>query len=61
MLSIADKLRDDILPELGVRMEDKGSGSEVSSIWKLEAPEVLRMERMQKEAGIHIYGTLVYI
>ena len=31
MLSIADKLRDEVLPELGVRMEDKG---ECACFWE---------------------------
>ena len=50
VLRAADELRDDILPELGVRMEDKGSGADVFSVWKMEDPEVLRMERARKEA-----------
>jgi cysteinyl-tRNA synthetase len=49
VLTAADHLRDDILPDLGVRMEDKGSGSEVVTIWKLEDAEVLRKEKQQKE------------
>ena len=51
VLSFADKLRDDILPEIGIRLEDKGSGSEMSSVWKLDDVEVLRKERAQKEAA----------
>lgn len=50
VLQAADELRDLVLPELGVRMEDKGSGREVVSVWKLEDPEVMRMERVRKEA-----------
>lgn len=50
VLKAADELRDLILPELGVRMEDKGSGADVVSVWKLEDPEVMRMERQRKEA-----------
>eukprot|EP01038_Epipyxis_sp_PR26KG_P008487 gene8487-11473_t len=50
VLRIADELRDDILPELGIRMEDKGSGSDAYTIWKLEDPEVLRLEKQQKES-----------
>jgi len=49
VLSAADALRDDILPDLGVRMEDKGSGTDVVSIWKLCDPEELRKERALKE------------
>lgn len=51
VLRLADQLRDDVLPELGIRLEDKGSGSEVSSVWKLEDPEVLRKEKALKEAA----------
>eukprot|EP00603_Paraphysomonas_imperforata_P006991 CAMPEP_0114448774 /NCGR_PEP_ID=MMETSP0103-20121206/20511_1 /TAXON_ID=37642 ORGANISM="Paraphysomonas imperforata, Strain PA2" /NCGR_SAMPLE_ID=MMETSP0103 /ASSEMBLY_ACC=CAM_ASM_000201 /LENGTH=637 /DNA_ID=CAMNT_0001620825 /DNA_START=13 /DNA_END=1926 /DNA_ORIENTATION=- len=50
VLKAADELRDSVLPELGVKMEDKGSGKDVVSVWKLEDPEVLRMERQRKEA-----------
>lgn len=50
VLALADKLRDDMLPELGIRLEDKGSGSETSSVWKLDDVEVLRKEKAQKEA-----------
>ena len=49
VLSAADALRDTILPDLGVRMEDKGSGVDVVTIWKLDDPEVLRQERKLKE------------
>ena len=49
VLAIADKLRDDVLPVVGVRMEDKSSGKDVSTVWKLDNPEVMRMERMQKD------------
>ena len=51
VLSIADKLRDDILPTLGVRMEDKGSGKDVITVWKLDDIETMRKERLQKEAA----------
>jgi cysteinyl-tRNA synthetase len=50
VLRIADSLRDDLLPVLGVRMEDKGSGADVISVWKLDDPETMRKERAQKEA-----------
>ena len=36
---------DDVLPELGVRMEDRSNGD----IWKLDDPELLRKERQQRE------------
>jgi cysteinyl-tRNA synthetase len=51
VLAIADKLRDDVLPNLGVRMEDKGSGKDVVTVWKLDNVETLRKERAQKEAA----------
>lgn len=50
ILEAADSLRDDILPELGVRMEDKGSGKETVTVWKLDDPEALRKEKAQKLA-----------
>jgi cysteinyl-tRNA synthetase len=49
VLAAADTLRDLVLPDLGVRMEDKGSGADVVTVWKLEDPEVLRKERVLKE------------
>lgn len=49
VLTAADDLRDSILPELGVRMEDKGSGAELTTVWKLDDPEVLRKEKALKE------------
>jgi cysteinyl-tRNA synthetase len=48
VLRLADALRDDVLPDLGVRMEDKGSGADVVSVWKLDDPEVLRKEKALK-------------
>ena len=51
VLAIADKLRDDVLPNLGVRMEDKGSGKDVITVWKLDDIETMRKERAQKEAA----------
>ena len=49
VLSAADNLRDMILPDVGVRMEDKGSGKDIVTVWKLDDPEVLRKERALKE------------
>jgi len=49
VLAAADALRDDVLPDLGVRMEDKGSGADVVTVWKLDDPDVLRKERALKE------------
>ena len=36
VLDATDNIRDNVLPDLGVRMEDKGSGKYTSTIWKLE-------------------------
>ena len=49
VLEAADLLRDSVLPELGVRMEDKGAGKDVVTIWKLDDPEVLRKEKLLRE------------
>eukprot|EP01006_Ploeotia_vitrea_P032592 TRINITY_DN64783_c1_g2_i1.p1 TRINITY_DN64783_c1_g2~~TRINITY_DN64783_c1_g2_i1.p1 ORF type:complete len:689 (+),score=2.70 TRINITY_DN64783_c1_g2_i1:63-2129(+) len=49
ILNAADALRDDILPELGIRMEDKGSGKDVVTVWKLEDKEILLKEKAQRE------------
>ncbi len=49
VLTLNDELRDEILPELGVRMEDKGSGTSGTTVWKLDDPATLRKEREQKE------------
>eukprot|EP00549_Striatella_unipunctata_P022153 CAMPEP_0118722864 /NCGR_PEP_ID=MMETSP0800-20121206/31666_1 /TAXON_ID=210618 ORGANISM="Striatella unipunctata, Strain CCMP2910" /NCGR_SAMPLE_ID=MMETSP0800 /ASSEMBLY_ACC=CAM_ASM_000638 /LENGTH=588 /DNA_ID=CAMNT_0006631189 /DNA_START=51 /DNA_END=1817 /DNA_ORIENTATION=+ len=45
VLSECDAFRDDALPELGIRLEDKSSGS----VWKLASPEELLREREQKK------------
>jgi len=45
---MCDELRDDILPHLGIRLEDRAKGQE--AIWKYEDKEVLLKER---EAKIH--------
>lgn len=45
-MKLADALRDDILPELGIRLEDKGKGQQ--SIWKYEDKEVLLAEKLAK-------------
>jgi cysteinyl-tRNA synthetase len=49
VLEAADVLRDDILPNLGVRMEDKGSGREVVTLWKLDDPELLKKEKALRQ------------
>jgi len=43
-LQLCDQVRDSVLPELGVRLEDQGEGF----VWKLDDPEVLRREREEK-------------
>lgn len=50
-MAAADRLRDEILPDLGVRIEEKGSGADTMSVWKLCDPAVLKLEREQKEAA----------
>lgn len=49
VLAAADALRDIVLPDLGVRMEDKGSGASVVTVWKLDDPDILKKERALKE------------
>jgi hypothetical protein len=46
LFNLCDVLRDDILPHLGVRLEDRGKGQE--AIWKYEDKEVLLKERENK-------------
>lgn len=45
LLTACDRLRDEVMVELGVRLEDKPDGK---SVWKLESPEVLRKEVREK-------------
>lgn len=52
VLSLTDVLRDELLPELGVRLEDLPGG--LTSIWKLDDPALMRKERAQKEEIRHI-------
>ena len=47
-LKLSDELRDDILPHLGIRLEDKGK--DAPSIWKYEDKETLLKERAAKLA-----------
>lgn len=49
ILKLTDQFRDDVLPELGIRLEDKGQGKESKSVWKFESPEVLLQEKKLKE------------
>uniref|UniRef100_A0A6U0T1A9 cysteine--tRNA ligase n=1 Tax=Eucampia antarctica TaxID=49252 RepID=A0A6U0T1A9_9STRA len=46
VLSECDKFRDDVLPVLGIRLEDKTGGK---SVWKLADPNELMKEREQRE------------
>jgi cysteinyl-tRNA synthetase len=47
ILILSDKLRDELLPELGIRLEDYVQGK---SVWKLEDPVKLKQElRIKKE------------
>lgn len=43
---LCDQLRDDILPHLGIRLEDRSKG--VNAIWKYEDKDVLLKEREAK-------------
>ncbi len=42
-----DHVRDDVLPLLGIRLEDKTTGH---AVWKLDNPEELRRQRAEKKA-----------
>lgn len=46
LFRLCDELRDDVLPHLGVRLEDRAKGQQ--AIWKYEDPEVLLKEREAK-------------
>ncbi|CAN0370534.1 unnamed protein product [Pylaiella littoralis] len=45
VLAACDHVRDELLPTVGVRLEDKGD----QVVWKLEDPAVLARERQQRE------------
>ena len=47
LLSLCDNLRDEILPSIGVRLEDDSKGS---SVWKLDDPKVMRREQEERDA-----------
>jgi len=47
VLNECDAFRDDVLPPLGIRLEDKTGGN---SVWKLDDPDVLMKEREIREA-----------
>ena len=46
VLQICDALRDEVLPKVGVRLEDRPAGT----MWNLEDPEVMAMELAEKAA-----------
>lgn len=46
ILRLCDSVRDDDLPPLGVRLEDRGNDQ--AAVWKLEDPETLKMEIERK-------------
>ena len=46
LFQLCDELRDDILPYLGIQLEDKGKGED--SIWKHEDKEILLAQRQKK-------------
>merc|ERR1719296_154485 len=46
VLKECDAFRDDVLPPLGIRLEDKTGGK---SVWKLADPDELMKEREQRE------------
>ena len=47
LFKLSDELRDDVLPFLGIRLEDK---KDQPTIWKYENPDVLIAERENKIA-----------
>lgn len=47
ILSLSDDVRDDVLPALGVRLEDRGL--QQASVWKLEDSATLMMEMERKK------------
>lgn len=46
LFKLCDSLRDDVLPTLGVRLEDRAKGQE--AVWKYEDKEVLLKEKEAK-------------
>jgi cysteinyl-tRNA synthetase len=51
IMGLTDSLRDEVLPHLGVRLEDRGKG--VDSIWKFAEPEVILKEIEDKIKAKH--------
>ncbi len=56
VLGACDQFRDDVLPDLGVRLEDitgtNNSTGGTTSIWKLADPQELQRERQQRQLEI---------
>jgi cysteinyl-tRNA synthetase len=48
LFQLCDQLRDDVLPYLGIQLEDKGKDE--ASIWKLEDKEVMIAKLLSKQA-----------
>ena len=48
LFDLCDQVRDDILPYLGIQLEDKKQGE--SSVWKYEDKEVLLKRKEEKDA-----------
>lgn len=44
LMKISDELRDEILPKIGIRLEDRGDGS----VWGVDTPENLEIEKQKK-------------
>lgn len=49
VFKLSDKLRDDVLPFLGIRLEDRGKSE---AIWKYVEPSILIKEREAKLEAI---------
>lgn len=49
ILALSDSVRDDVLPELGIRLEDRGVDQ--PAVWKLEDAGTLVMEIQRKREG----------
>lgn len=54
IMKLSDEVRDDILPPLGIRLDDRvvpnpsGAGAMASSIWKLDDPKAMAKEKEEK-------------
>lgn len=47
LLKLTDSVRDEVLPRLGVRLEDRGNEP---SVWKLDDPETIMKDIKAKQA-----------